>query len=83
MGHSFPENYDLTGKTAIITGAAGLLGREHCSALLEIGAAVAITDIDMSGSEKVAFQLAEEFGHERIFVKKKIHLEHFFYEFIR
>jgi len=39
------EKFDLTGKTALITGAAGLLGKEHAAALLESGARVVLTDI--------------------------------------
>ena len=42
------KKFDLTGKTALITGAAGLLGREHAAALLESGAAVILTDINES-----------------------------------
>ena len=39
------EKFELTGKTALITGAAGLLGVEHAAALLESGATVVLTDI--------------------------------------
>lgn len=39
------KKFDLTGKTALITGAAGLLGKEHAAALLESGASVVLTDI--------------------------------------
>jgi NAD(P)-dependent dehydrogenase (short-subunit alcohol dehydrogenase family) len=42
------EKFDLTGKTALITGAAGLLGIEHAAALLESGATVVLTDIGES-----------------------------------
>jgi NAD(P)-dependent dehydrogenase (short-subunit alcohol dehydrogenase family) len=42
------KKFDLTGKTALITGAAGLLGREHAAALLESGASVLLTDISES-----------------------------------
>lgn len=38
--------YDLTGRTALITGAAGLLGVEHAAALSDIGASVVMTDVD-------------------------------------
>ena len=39
------KKFDLSGKTALITGAGGLLGPEHALALLEHGAKVLLTDI--------------------------------------
>jgi len=39
------SKFDLSGKTALITGAAGLLGQQHAVALLESGASVVLTDI--------------------------------------
>ena len=41
------EKFDLTGRTALITGGGGLLGREHAAALLESGATVVLTDLAM------------------------------------
>jgi len=35
----------LTGKTALITGAAGLLGKKHAEAIVEAGGNVVLTDI--------------------------------------
>jgi len=40
------KKYNLAGKTALITGGAGLLGVQHAIALLEIGATVVLTDVD-------------------------------------
>jgi len=42
------RQFNLTGKTALITGAAGMLGIEHSSALLEAGASVVLTDVNRS-----------------------------------
>jgi len=39
------KRFDLRGKTALITGAAGLLGLEHCFALLECDCNIVLTDI--------------------------------------
>jgi NAD(P)-dependent dehydrogenase (short-subunit alcohol dehydrogenase family) len=60
------EKFDLTGKTALITGAAGLLGIEHAAALLESGARVVLTDIREDSLTFTRDRLAEHFGNEMI-----------------
>ncbi len=60
------KKFDLTGKTALITGAAGLLGREHAAALLESGATVILTDIGEAGLVSARDTLAREAGATRI-----------------
>ena len=39
--------FNLSGKTALVTGAAGLLGIEHSKALLENNCDLVLTDIDL------------------------------------
>jgi NAD(P)-dependent dehydrogenase (short-subunit alcohol dehydrogenase family) len=40
------EIFNLEGKTAIVTGATGLLGKEHCKALASAGANIVVLDLD-------------------------------------
>jgi len=60
------EKFDLTGKTALITGAAGLLGMEHAAALLESGAKVVLTDIDEAALTTAHTALSQLFDSGRI-----------------
>lgn len=49
--------FDLTNKTAIVTGAHGLIGRRHCEALAQAGANVVLADRDLAACEALAEQL--------------------------
>lgn len=60
------EKFDLTGKTALITGAAGLLGIEHAAALLESGATVVLTDIGEMGLAAARETLSQNADVDRI-----------------
>ena len=50
--------YDLTGRTALITGGAGLLGQQHAVALLEAGATVILTDVSEAALSAARASLA-------------------------
>lgn len=60
------EKFDLAGKTALITGAAGLLGMEHALALLESGATVVLTDMSAASLDVAAQRLSERYDRARI-----------------
>ncbi len=56
---SILKKFDLSGRVAIATGGAGLLGAEFCRTLAEAGAAVVVADIDQSAAFKIARQLED------------------------
>jgi NAD(P)-dependent dehydrogenase (short-subunit alcohol dehydrogenase family) len=60
MKLNYKNLFDLSGKTAIVTGGAGILGRHFCKGLAEFGADVAVVDIE----EKQASDFAEELHRE-------------------
>jgi NAD(P)-dependent dehydrogenase (short-subunit alcohol dehydrogenase family) len=54
-----PKHFDLSGRTALITGAGGLLGPQHARALADVGARVLLTDIDAAPAAAAARALAD------------------------
>jgi NAD(P)-dependent dehydrogenase (short-subunit alcohol dehydrogenase family) len=56
------ESFSLSGKTAVVTGALGLIGKEHCRALASAGASIVVTDIDQAACSTFASSLTEAFG---------------------
>jgi NAD(P)-dependent dehydrogenase (short-subunit alcohol dehydrogenase family) len=49
--------FDLSGKVAIVTGALGLLGKQHCFALSEAGANIVVADLNETDCQQFAVSL--------------------------
>jgi len=64
------SKFDLNTKSALITGASGLLGIEHAHALLELGAKVVLTDISEKGLQIAKEKLIQFYKEEDIVLKK-------------
>jgi 2-deoxy-D-gluconate 3-dehydrogenase len=59
-GHTMiQDKFNLDGRAAIVTGGAGLLGKEFAKTLAEAGASVVVADIDGESAEAVAASLRD------------------------
>ena len=48
------ELFSLANKVVVVTGGAGLLGQVFCQALVDVGANIAIVDLDLASAETAA-----------------------------
>jgi NAD(P)-dependent dehydrogenase (short-subunit alcohol dehydrogenase family) len=62
MGNKFC----LIGRNALITGAAGLLGKEHAKALLDQGAVVVLTDVNQEALDIARDYLASAYSSDHV-----------------
>ena len=74
----FQKKFNLEGKTALITGAAGLLGKQHASALLELDAHVILTDVDVDQLRGLKKELSKDLTNFLFLVLFLLAFLHFF-----
>jgi NAD(P)-dependent dehydrogenase (short-subunit alcohol dehydrogenase family) len=56
---SVPDMFDLSGRVAVITGGAGLLGRKHAEAVTECGGTAVLLDLTAEAAESAARDIGE------------------------
>lgn len=61
-GSASRESFDMTGRVAVITGGAGMLGVKHAEALAEAGCIPVLLDLPHTAAETRAHELADAFG---------------------
>jgi NAD(P)-dependent dehydrogenase (short-subunit alcohol dehydrogenase family) len=62
MAKSIKEIFDLTGRTAVVTGGAGLLGVKHAEAIALAGGTPVLVDIAGDAAKERARQISAEHG---------------------
>ena len=68
----FPELFSLKNKVAVVTGALGLIGKNHCQALAEAGANVVVCDLNEKDCNEFANTLPQKsIGIETDITKKE------------
>ena len=64
--------FDLTGRVAVITGGAGLLGMRHAEAVAEMGGVPVLVDLEGEGAQARAAEIAAAYGVQAMGIQADI-----------
>lgn len=65
-GSDIERNFDLTGRVAVITGGAGLLGVRHAEAVAELGGIPVLIDVDKDRAEQASAEIEKKYGGKSV-----------------
>ena len=71
-GTSIGDQFDLTGRVAVITGGAGLLGVRHGEAIAEMGGMPVLVDLNGEGAQAGAAEIAAAYGVQAVGIRADI-----------
>src|SRR2546426_7985583 len=71
-GRDLAKVFDLSGRVAIVTGGAGLLGSQYADAVAQAGAHVVIVDRRLAEAKELAAGLSMHHGVEALAVRADI-----------
>jgi len=66
------DRFRITGKVAIVTGGAGLLGAAHCQALAQAGGIVVIADIDGEAADRIAALVRQDSDGQAVAIRTDV-----------
>lgn len=66
MNTKYLNKFNLAGRTAIVTGGAGILGQHFCAGLADAGANVAVVDVNFNAAQKVASFITENYNGKAV-----------------
>ncbi len=66
MNSHYKNLFELKGKTALVTGAVGILGQRFCRGLAEFGAQVVVADLDQARCTAFADELRQDYATDAL-----------------
>ncbi len=72
--------FDLSGKVIVVTGACGLLGKQHCRAIAESGGNPIVLDLNQKDAVSFASELSDEFSVRSSGYSVDVTIEHEIHE---